>query len=228
MANTVAFFDIDGVINVFPYRKVWIGPEGTDFNLPWWETGMMDNRNWSYERELPDPELYFTPDVETVVTFPARDEWEKDRQLKLNFSTELISKINKLITDDVIDFRWNSMWVQNSSSVAATAFGLPLGLPYLPVEYYSSDTHQQTKMFHIEELYRDGAENRRFIWVDDVATENHVTHPEPYFFIERDFYQQKQIAQVERFIIQTKTQHGISREQWDALERFAYQQTERK
>lgn len=205
---TVAFFDIDGVLNAIPYEKVLGKSPAED----------------SWTRVQGDPDKYFVLDKQRRVSFV--DPQGRNRALQFNFSSELIEKINALIDEGLIEFTWLTTWKEQSST-AARVLGLPEGLPWLDWSLLGfTDYYQSGKGVAIEELYRDGKESRRFIWIDDVATETRVNFPEPAereeWLLDRD-EEYGAFPKVEQLVIQTDSRFGISRAEWEAIEKFARQ-----
>lgn len=205
---TVAFFDIDGVLNAIPYEKVLGESPAED----------------SWARVQGDPDKYFVLDKQRRVSFV--DPQGRNRALQFNFSSELIEKINALIDEGLIEFTWLTTWKEQSST-AARVLGLPEGFPWLDWSLLGfTDYYQSGKGIAIEELYRDGKESRRFIWIDDVATETRVNFPEPVQQEECPLDRGEEdsvFPKVEQLVIQTDSRFGISRAEWEAIEKFARQ-----
>lgn len=205
---TVAFFDIDGVLNAIPYERV-LGTSSV-------------GDGWT--RIQGDPDKYFVLDKQRRVNFV--DECGRNRALQFNFSSELIEKVNSLIDEGLIEFTWLTTW-REQSSTAARVLGLPEGLPWVNWSPLGlTDYYQYGKGVAIEELYLDGKESRRFIWIDDVATESRVNFPEPVereeWFVDPDG-EDDVFPKVEQLVIQTDSRFGISRAEWEAIEKFARQ-----
>lgn len=236
MAKTVAFFDIDGVLNAFPFDRRWVGPSTKGLGM--YDFALHDPKNWKdYELEV-DPEAYFVLDQKRTFDYPSQY-GGSPRRLVLRFSSELIERINVLIDSDMIDFYWLTTWRENAQSLAAPLFGMDSSLPSLM--WYArgmSDYTQSGKANAIEQFYA-GSESRRFVWIDDVATENYLERDDESADVDDDYYaapwgesiremereeRERRLsfpkAGVERLIIQTDPHFGISRSQWDAVEAF--------
>lgn len=215
MAKTVAYFDIDGVLNAIPFERVWVGSEEDRTSrdiLPLYEP-----KNWEIVRLQPDLTTHFDINREEQVTMDKND---TPKTFTLRFSDELIQRINVLIEDDFIDFKWLTTW-RDQAHVAAEAFGLPTNLPW--IQWYQrgmSDYQQVGKGDAIERLATEG-EARRFLWVDDVATKWHANYPDTTRLENDPLYDKYyRFGSKDRLVLQTDARFGISREEMQAIEDF--------
>ncbi len=195
----------------------YIGPQGVGlYSLEYYK---QENYKVVDHREFYDPKLHFGLDQEKEFEY-----WHNpDQTLRIHYSTELISKLRKMIVQDRVEFVWLTMWNEQAPKLLNKLFGFPKDVINWQVWPRRDDYYQVSKPMAIKDFYSKvpRSERRPFIWVDDVATYSSVTWP---MFAEGEYKYgpnpfKKQFG-VDALILQTNPHYGIQRAEWQAIEYY--------
>lgn len=220
---TLMLFDYDGVLNALPFTAVWTGPADVDPDF-------LDEKNWGYKRVDIDPDLYFAPDNEVTVL---NDQFDPPRPFKIRWSSELLMKIQALVDEGLIEFKFLSTWRDRTQTILRSVMGFEESWSW--VQWTQKFTGGEWgKYTAIERLIEEEGERRPIVWVDDVATEHVQNYAEVESYEEEgshahsDWFVGMEDENVDVFtankvdalVIQTETKFGLSRAHWAAIEDF--------
>lgn len=204
------FCDFDGVLNVFPYKKVWVGDDDNDFSY----SSLYNPDNWKIERIDPTSKD-FVPDD----SFQAKD---SGRTFDITYSTEMINEINSMEEDGLFEFVWLTTW-QGFTKSLDEQLGFSKIHDSLPWYNREGSASQIGKYHAIRDFYSDTQTFEPFIWVDDVATERFVS---PFMNVRGQSEEAFPGNNSPHLIIQTTDTYGISKDEMEKIRRFAEENKE--
>lgn len=214
------FCDVDGVLNGMPFEQRWVGPENFK---PEFDFEILNPKYWETFEIEPDLEHFFPLDNKVTVSFNKNAYLEsfppKYQNLTIRYSSELMERIAALVHAGKVNFVWLTTWQSEAIRLLNPMFGLPEDTPFLNWNH-TSDLGQVRKGWALADYYEKLENKPKFVWVDDVATENFVNsgltstgmYPIGDTFPHMDG--------VESLIIQTDGHWGISRAEIDLIENF--------
>lgn len=205
----VLFCDFDGVINQFPYRYE---RETDGSHAIAVEYG--GHTNYGFTREWFDGDEFFEPTdfilLETVKgTFP------------INYSSEMVERLRKLIVDDRIHFVWLTTWREEAVRLLNPLFGFPEHVTFLPWMQKLSDYNHGGKAHAVMDYFEEDVRRRdgKMVWLDDVATKGFETWSDT-----EGFFDSKATVRFgfpnESLIMVTDEFYGISRAGMNVIESF--------
>lgn len=209
--------DFDGVFNALNTYWAWVG-EGKPNELDY---VYQQPPNWELKTDEVDGSLFFTPDREVVVPFD-------DFKVKVQWSTELVHNINRLIAYDLVDFVWLTTWKEQTDTVLTPLLGLDIDLGrWVPSTANSGrrffmhnyDHNQEGKWVALQEYMDINYPDERppIIWFEDVTTVNKDNHEYPENTLVSD------TLRTPALVFATDPANGVSREQWSAVEKWVLQ-----
>ena len=210
----IFFCDVDGVLNALPFERTWTGTEKIHGV---YDPALWDSKNWRVDRVEPDIKKSFALDQEPVVLLNKNHHYDasepKFSELQLRYSSTLIKRIRRLITEDKIAFVWLTSWKTEAVRLLNTEFGFPETTPFLDWATWS-DLGQARKGWALLEFLESLDQKVPWVWVDDVATENYVA---------RRYHDDRLDANFgPRLIIQTDPMWGINRNEMSRIEKFVH------
>lgn len=213
-----AFMDFDGVFNAIPVETSWIGPDEVSSN----GFEVLNPRYWRTERVTPNLETHFELDRQVLVSLNGKD-------FHINYSSELVDGFKELIANNLIDFVWATYWRENAVEVINPVFDFP--------DHKTSVLHwQNTSMSvrnpemgkvigvsdYLESHVKAGSmtKDSPIIWVDDVATMDHVDLTPEEIQARVDHKYSDTILAHPHLIIRADTKWGISRDEFRKIKEF--------
>jgi hypothetical protein len=208
------FCDFDGVLNVMPYDRVWVGDD--EKNGAWNSYGIWDKNNWKVVEVAPDPKKHFVWD--NIVDMPS-----ENGTFTLRVSTELATRLGDLIRSGAIQFVWLTTWREEAVKLLNPLLGFPEDTPYLPWARRRSDYTHIGKFTALREFMEAIAPEERqpFIWIDDVATHDFINNAKKHTRSTFDF---KKKLGVSSLILETDPLYGISRSEMKRIDSFLLRQ----
>lgn len=213
MKKLLFLCDIDGCVAPMPFRKT-VAPGTNPTELDW----AFGNIKWEIEELTADPATHFPVDQDHVVEF--KNDYQKPRDVRVMLSTEMLERLKAIAADPKVDFRWLTMWNENSQGKFTDLVGF--SAPYLRTNDYSSEMYDHFKSWAVADLFeRDKADFDTVIWLDDVHNKRHVTWPE----LDEEGYERYIDPMFKKFgvdalVIRTNKHWGISREEMAKVESF--------
>ncbi len=146
-SKPVVVCDFDGVLNALNKHLEYVGEEPFDVL----KEIFPKQNDWKVVVSEIDSKIYFAPDNEKLVDFPA---YNGTRQVRIQWSSELVAEINKLIDSDEITFLWLTSWRHRAEDILAPTLGLH-SRPQYWLDFGDSTRHdyQPGKGDAIERLY---------------------------------------------------------------------------
>jgi hypothetical protein len=106
--------DFDGVLNPINKHRVYVGSDTYSvLSEVFPKAG-----DWAIKKQEIDPTIFFAPDNEETVS------WSETRKIQIQWSSELVNEINKLIDSDKVTFLWLTSWRHRAEQILAPVLGL--------------------------------------------------------------------------------------------------------
>lgn len=211
----VLFCDFDGVLNQFPYiyNRVVDDYDRAGFTAVGLEFITIGMNEWALQRQVCDEEVFFNPDGRFVAK-------AGNGEFLISYSSEMIDRLRSLIIEEDIEFVWLTTWREHTSLL-----NKHLGFPedkvsWLPWQQKMSDYNHAGKSHAISDWFEEHPEfaDRRWVWLDDVATRSFCNWNEDEGFVEPA--RVLEVANKNCLIIDTDDTWGISRAQMNIIEAF--------
>lgn len=206
--------DFDGVWNALNRERVWIGehsPTDLDYALP-------DPKMWKMESYPVSNETYFSPDRNELVDF-------EGREIRIQWSTELVGEVNQLIKDNKVDFLWLTTWKGYTDTTLNPVMGLNVptnswvksssrsGSKFFITSY---DYYQAGKWLALQDYFATIPLDRRppVIWFEDVTTIGMSN------FKNDNVKVVTEELKVPSLVFQTDPKNGVAREEWEYAKKW--------
>lgn len=210
----ILFCDFDGVINQFPYlyKRVSNDFEREEFINAGLEVLQVGSDVWALQRNVCDKEKFFAPDGRFVAK-------AENGEFLISYSSEMVERLRRLIVSDAVEFVWLTTWRQYTDRLNEE-LGFPDIVSWLPWQQRMSDYNHMGKGHAISYWFEDHPEfaDRKWVWLDDVATSRFSNWNEDEGFVEPSFTLDNVNSNC--LILDTDDMWGLSRAQFDKIESF--------
>lgn len=133
-----------------------------------------------------------------------------------HFSSEMIAEFRDLIEQEHVDFRWTTNWQEFAETLLNPLFEFPTHVRHIPINRRKDDEEQTFKYAGmVEHLQALGADQRPFVWVDDVAALPHLPGGSRANLIADTF-------DVPHLVIAPEERFGITRAQMQEIRTFLH------
>lgn len=211
----VLFCDFDGVLNQFPYvyHRVLDEADREEFTSAGLEFIALGASEWALQKQSCDEDKFFAPDSRFVAK-------ADNGEFLISYSSEMIERLRKLVVSGEVEFVWLTTWREHTNMLNLQ-FGFPEDkVSWLPWFNKRSDYSHAGKGKAIEAWFEDHPEfvDRRWVWLDDVATARFSNWNELEGFVEPGLVLEN--VNGDCLILDTDEQWGLSKAELAALEGF--------
>lgn len=211
----VLFCDFDGVINQFPflYERIDNDFDREMFTSEGFEIITHGLNEYALRKQVCDEKVFFYSDKR----FTAK---AGNGEFLINYSSEMVSRLRDLIVTDKVEFVWLSTWREHTVAIN-TEFSFPEDkVSWLPWQQKMSDYTHSGKGWAVADWFEEHPEfvDRKWLWLDDVATRSYYNWNEYDGFIEPS--RKLEFANENCLILDTDDIWGISRAQLNKIEEF--------